>query len=235
MEHLSYIFEPERLYLAWHSPAGDGKRFVVGELFRDQTENYFRYLPAHPDFDEAKRVGFFNYPAFEVDKAGGDSLYKDAVEVFMKRLPPRKRSDFKDYLRQYNLPADFGGSDFALLAYTGAKLASDTFELYPDLSNAQAPIDFVVDVAGVRHYATNMDGIEEGDPLTIEPETENKHDANALRIVHKMRHIGYVGRVYAAGVKSLMDSGDLSASVLKVTASHEKIRILALLKYRKPD
>ncbi|CAD5378999.1 HIRAN domain-containing protein [Pseudomonas sp. OF001] len=232
MESINHIFEPHRLVLAWHSPTGNGTRLVVGELCRGDLETYFRYLPGTTDFEQARKEGFFSFPAFDIQKHGANTIHISALDVFMKRLPPRKRADFKDYLRQYNLPTDFAGSDFALLAYTGAKLASDTFELYPDISKAVAPIDFVIDIAGARHYIEHSSELTEGDQLTLVNDDDNRHDKNAVRILHNGKLIGYIGRVYAAGVREIMRSGNLSASVLKVSSFKEKIRVLALLQYR---
>lgn len=232
MESVNYIFEPERLLLAWHSPTGDGTRRVVGELFRKGSDTYFRYLSGTSDFDSACNDGFSQFPAFDIQKFGSNAVYLSAIDVFIKRLPPRKRADFKDYLQQYNLPASFSSSDFALLAYTGAKLASDTFELYPDLSNAVAPIDVVIDIAGARHYVSDPGSLPEGDAIELKCDDENPHDKNAVQILHNGAPIGYVGRVYAAGVRALMKSGEISASILKVSTFKEKLRVLALLKYR---
>ncbi|MNZ06724.1 hypothetical protein D3C78_234810 [compost metagenome] len=232
MESINYIFEPQRLVLAWHNPTGNGTRLVVGELCRDGQATYFRYLPGTADFAQARNEGFFNFPAFDIQKSGADALHHSALDVFMKRLPPRKRADFKEYLQQYNLPHDFSGSDFALLAYTGAKLASDTFELYPDIRNAKSPIDFVIDIAGVRHYVEHREELPEGDPIQLVIDDDNLHDKNAVRILYNGRLIGYIGRVYAAGVRELMRSGSLSASILKVSSFKDKIRVLALLRYR---
>ena len=165
MSTIENIFEPSRLLLVWHhsQPGAPRHRRVVGELVRQGDDASFRYLKDTEDFQAALEEGFYEFPAFS-DKAGGERQ-SGALDVFMRRLPPRKREDFREYLAQYSLPADFSGSTFSLLGYTGARLASDTFELCPDLSDAEAPLDFVIEASGIQYHTTAENSFFEEDRI----------------------------------------------------------------------
>ena len=69
----------------------------------------------------------------------------------MRRLPPRNREDFGDYLYLHGLAAPFKLSDLALLGYTGARLPSDAFALVPEFPVDAGPCEYVMEVAGTRH------------------------------------------------------------------------------------
>ena len=68
----------------------------------------------------------------------------------MRRLPPRNREDFADYLQVHGLSAPFELSDVALLGYTGARLPSDGFALVPEFPEDIRPCDYVMEVTGAR-------------------------------------------------------------------------------------
>jgi hypothetical protein len=192
----------------------------------------FRYLKGTNDFRLALEEGFHEFPAFadaknEVSKLG-------ALDVFVRRLPPRKREDFQEYLTQYNLPTDFAGSSFALLAYTGARLPSDTFELCPDLSDAKAPLDLVIEIAGLNHHMDNDTSFSENDIVDFDKDPNNEHDPLAVKVLHKGKHVGFINKALAPSFATLMDSGNVSGSVIKFSNNKGKPRLLVLVKYTQP-
>jgi len=73
------------------------------------------------------------------------------LDAFVRRLPPRSRDDFSEYLDRYRLPNNARFSDLALLAYTGGKLPSDGFEFCADLDQARPPFELVIEIAGFRY------------------------------------------------------------------------------------
>jgi hypothetical protein len=101
----------------------------------------------------------------------------------MRRLPPRTRVDFDAHRAQFCLKSGLVMSDFALLAYTEAKLPSEGFSIVNPLTDLCGPCEFLLEVAGYRHYA---DGLKEplsvGQPLQFVAEPSNEWDPNAVRV-----------------------------------------------------
>lgn len=232
MSTIENIFEPTRLLLVWHhsQPGGARPRRVVGELVRQGDDASFRYLKDTADFQAALTEGFYEFPAF-ADKAGQASQ-AGAMDVFMRRLPPRKREDFREYLSQYNLPGDFQGSAFALLGYTGARLASDNFELCPDLTGAVSPLDFVIEATGTQYHVNESDVFAEDDEVFFEADPGNEYDPNAVQIIHKGKLVGFVNKALAPSFNSLLRSGRVEGRVLKFSERKGKARLLILVRYR---
>ncbi|MEX5582718.1 HIRAN domain-containing protein [Pseudomonas lurida] len=230
MNEIEHIFEPSRLLLVWHHANADApkNRRVVGELLRHGDDASFKYLKGTDDFRLALEEGFHEFPAFADAKGEPDKL--GALDVFVRRLPPRRREDFQEYLKQYNLPIDFAGSSFALLAYTGARLPSDTFELCPDLSDAKAPLDLIVEVAGLTHHMGDS-VFSESDRVFFEKDPTNLHDTSAVKVIHNNKHVGYINKALAPSFTNLIDSGDLTGSIIKFTNTKGKPRLLVLVKY----
>jgi hypothetical protein len=118
-----------------------------------------------------------------------------------------------------------------LLAYTGARLPSDTFELCPDLSDASAPLDLVVEIAGLNYHTDGDENIQEGDNIVFEKDPSNEFDPSAVKALHKGKCIGYINKALAPSFSRLIDSGLVSAEALKLIQSKGKSRLLVLVKY----
>jgi len=232
MSTIENIFEPTRLLLVWHhsQPGKARHRRVVGELVRQGDDASFRYLKNTADFEAALSEGFYEFPAF-ADKAG-EATQTGAMDVFMRRLPPRKREDFREYLSQYSLPGDFQGSAFALLGYTGARLASDNFELCPDLTDAVAPLDFVIEATGTNYHVSESDVFAEDEEVFFEADPTNEHDSNAVRIIYNGKLVGYVNKALAPSFKTLLRTGKIEGRIIKFSERKGKARLLILVRYR---
>ncbi|MFC4932806.1 HIRAN domain-containing protein [Massilia sp. GCM10023247] len=209
MNTLQHIYEPSRLLLVWRCAPSRGirSRRLVALIEKDTHggEVCLRYLTETEDYIRAIESGFEGYPAFD--------LYnpvhcKGVIDAFMRRLPPRKRDDFKDYLLRHRLPIDTPIPDLSLLAYTNAKLPSDGFEVYPDLSDACPPFDLIIEVAGFRHQKDiDVNDIYLGDPVDFKAEHENSHDPNAVGIYYSGVRIGFVDRAQAPSFRKWMRQG----------------------------
>jgi hypothetical protein len=213
---LSHIVEPERLLLTWQPVDEQSQhrtRRTVGEVLRGCIDSgmVFKYLSDTPDFKAAQMVGFQGFPAFPL---GGAEVTKGVHETFMRRLPPRKREDFVDFLAQHRLPFPFEYSDMALLGYTGARLPSDGFALVPQFPTDELPCDYLMEVAGLRHvYSGSMADIRNGDVVSFQAEPSNPVDSDALAVLHSGQVIGYVMRTMRSNFHTWLGSGRLSASV----------------------
>ena len=225
MNPLIHIIEPERLLLTWQPSDEQAKsrtRRVVAELLSDAEENtVFRYLVNTPDFAAAKEAGFQGFPAFDVDTV---EFTNSPIETFIRRLPPRNREDFADFLAQHRLPSPFDYSDMALLGYTGAKLPSDGFALVPVFKAEQVPCDYLMEVAGMRHvYKGNVEGdVAFGDLVSFESDQDNPVDQNALLVVCKNQKIGYVNRALLETFHSWLENRQIKATIERINGKPER-------------
>jgi hypothetical protein len=101
--------------------ATDRHRWAVGLLTRTGDDCALRYFYAGPhfeklnlgrSFDDLLRLGYEGYAAFPLRR----ELHSKVLTTFMRRLPPRTRSDFEEYKQRFRLPPTLPLSDFALLA-----------------------------------------------------------------------------------------------------------------------
>lgn len=225
MTPISHLLEPSRLLLVWQRPmidSGRRSRRVVGEVIRkDSGEAVFRYLSDSEDFKSALAEGFQGYPAFRMNRPQHEVNVMDA---FTCRLLSRKRGDFADYLAAHSLPSDFSGSDFSLLAHTGAKLPGDGFEIIPDLAGIAAPYDMIVEAAGTRHQeGVDLVAVSVGDSVSLLPEPTNEFDPAAIEIVHASGgRLGYVPKPYCEMLRPWIDEGRLSASIQKLNGRPDR-------------
>lgn len=224
MTPLQHIVEPERLLLTWQpvdERAPVRTRRVVGEICRESNGQFvFRYLNNTPDFQSAQVAGFQGFPAFSLAQA---ETRQGVIESLMRRLPPRNREDFAEYLAQHRLPHPFPYSDFALLGYTGARLPSDGFALVPVFPGNAVPCDYLMEVAGLRHVIGNdISAIHDGDPVSFESDPDNQVDRDALVVVHQGRRIGYVNRALKESFHHWLDSHRISAVVERQNGKPER-------------
>ena len=225
MNSLIHIIEPERLLLTWQPSDEQAKsrtRRVVAELISDsEGKTIFRYLTNTPDFAKAKEAGFQDFPAFDVDTV---EFTNSPIETFIRRLPPRNREDFTEFLAQHRLPSPFNYSDMALLGYTGAKLPSDGFALVPVFNAEQVPCDYLMEVAGLRHvYKGNIDDdIALGDLVSFESDLDNPVDMNAILVNCKNQKIGYVNRALLETFHSWQENHQVKATIERINGKPER-------------
>lgn len=126
------IVEPTRLFLTWRNALVQPDiRYVIGSIDLDISLNdwVFNYLMDTDDYKHAVSQKFDGYPAFTTLKSRHTG---NIIESFLHRIFPRSGKSYEDYLHKHNLSIDTPLSDISLLAYTGAKLRLDTFELCAD-------------------------------------------------------------------------------------------------------
>lgn len=224
MNILHHIVEPSRLLMTWQPQDEASKsrtRRVIGEVCIEPGGQFvFRYLKGTPDFEEASKAGFKGVPAFRLEDT---EIHQGVIESLLRRLPPRKREDFADFLAQHRLPAPFNYSDFTLLGYTGARLPSDGFALMPDFHEDTVPCDYLMEVAGLRHVlGTDVTGIHVGDAVTFEIDRENPVDQDALLAICQGKKIGYVNRALKASLHRWLQLHHVSATVEKLNGKPER-------------
>lgn len=236
MNYIENIFEPSRLWLIWQLTEGDGSgysrsRRVVAEIVKnDDKDATFRYLVGTPDYEAAVNDGFQGFAAF---KLGSESINQGVIEAFSRRLPPRKREDFIKYLSMHRLPENFKGSDFALLGYTGAKLPSDAFEIITDYSDAQQPLEFVIEVAGFRYQNNvSVDELNVGDDVELIRDIENVYDKNAIAIYFKKKKIGHIPKPLVSKMNFWIENNTVEAKIERLNGKPERPLIYLFVKVR---
>ncbi|HVE43526.1 MAG TPA: hypothetical protein VNC84_00105 [Gammaproteobacteria bacterium] len=191
MRFIEHIIEPTKLLLAWQSSDESHRtRYVVAELNRVGDKIDLTYLIDSEDFRKAQSKGFESYPAFQdVNK-----VHHNVIDTFMRRLPPRTRGDFAQYMEGLRLKPDTKLSNFALLGYSGARLPSDGFSLIHPFNGADGAFELILDAAGFRHIQKNHDGIKIGDEASFAKEFNEATQEESIHILVDGKHIGYVNR-----------------------------------------
>lgn len=230
MRNIINILEPKRLLLTWQPTTG-GKRFIVAQIDRAADETYsFQYLSGTDDFVQAQSKGFVGHPAFSMKS---DTHTVNVLEPFVRRLPPRKRKDFDEYLAQYLLPTPFAGSDFALLGYTGAKSPGDGFCLVPDPSVFESEGEMLMEVAGTRYmHELDLSKVMVGEAVQLIPEPSNEHDPNAIAVVHAQGKLGYINKVLCETLLHKIAKQKVSAFVARKNGTPDRPLVYLLLECR---
>lgn len=222
MNLVKHVLEPKRLLLVWQGPDGSKRtRHSVAELVcQGDGVVRFRYLHGEPDFENACAEGFINYPAFRKIE---QTYELGVVDTFMRRLPPRTRGDYAQYLEQFRLRPDTPISDFALLAYTGAKLPGDGFSILNPLEDIDGPCEVLIEVAGFRHSSSLASSqLRPGDSVSFVHESDNPHDPNAVAVLVRGLRIGYVPRQQARAVRKWFEAGLLHAEIERVNGRPDR-------------
>ncbi len=193
MHFIEHIIEPNKLLLAWQS--SDEKyrtRYIVAELNRAENEKItLTYFVNTEDFRKAQSKGFESYPAFP----DTTKTYDNVLDAFMRRLPPRTRGDFPQYLEGLRLKPVVQLSDFALIGYSGAKLPTDGFSIIHPFNNVKSACELLIEATGFRHIKKNHDiQINIDDPAIFSKEFNETTQEEAVHITANGQHIGYVNR-----------------------------------------
>lgn len=239
---IEHIVEPGKLLLAWQAPdhMSNRRRWAVATvdvasdvwLLRYFSQEEFSAANGGALLSDLLKLGFEGYPAF-ARKTRRFEFDSGVREAFMRRLPPRSRTDFADYVRRFGFKDAENISDAALLAYTEAKLPSDGFSLVGELERSLLVGDLILDVAGTRYQDFgDCCPARPGDLLTLRKEPTNDHDPSAIEIYWQKVKIGYVNRMQAPTVGYWMDHRDIHLIVQRVNGRTGSPKVYALLRVR---
>lgn len=225
---IQHIREPTRLLLTWQASEkrGNRKRFAVGELTQHDGSVALTYYD-RSTVAEALALGYEGYAAFSLKES---FHVKDVLRAFMRRLPPRSRNDFNQYLAGLRLPLHTPISDFALLGYSEAKLPSDGFSLVDPLDSSRPPSEYLWEVAGYRHYQ-GLAPTDIGREVLLEAEPSNIQDPNAVAVKTSDRVIGYINRIQAPVVKRWTADGRASATIEKLNGTLDWPRAFIFVRF----
>ncbi len=241
---LESICEPKLLILAWQAPDHLKERFrwAVGEVKPTSDGFSFRYFApgqefeswnAGRTFDQIVALGYAGYAAFPVKVREHTS---GVLEAFNRRLPPRGRSDFSEYMKHFQLKNYGSLSNFTLLGKTEATLPSDGFSIVDPLDGSASCCDLLLEVAGFRYYANTLgDTITIGTHVEISPEPENKFDSNAVRFSLNGSTMGYINRLQATAFHQWIKNNKISAVVERINGKIERPRVFLFVRVRPSD
>lgn len=237
MNLIQHIIEPNRLLIVWQSPqdgTGSGKRYVIGELKLDQSNNVLlRYFKMSKDFQEALKHEFKGFSIFDTKE---ENHTQNVMEMLNRRIPSRQRTDFPDFLKYYRIAPEIGSqmTDFALLGYTGAKLPGDGFSFVHTFENALAPCEIAIEVAGARHYSKKFENLNElvDTPVVFTAEPDNQEDLNAITITLKdtCKKVGYINRAQTEIFHKWLENNNVNAHIERINGTPERPNILLYVK-----
>ncbi len=236
MCNINKLREPEYLILMWRGPSDDGSNLKVAKLEKKGDNFVFSYLTQTEDFENAQKQGFKHFSGFsDVNK-----IYEtNVIDYFVTRMPPRFRRDFPNYLESLGISRNLDletVSDFALLAYSGAVLATDTFRLINPFNNIQANDNLKLEVVGCRHHPNfdrnnlierlnNKEHIE----VKLIEEPTNKHDKNAVQVFIDNAHVGYINKIQALAIKKSLKEFTIESHLYKANGTEERPRLFICL------
>lgn len=239
---ITRVSEPDHLVLAWQAPDEfkDRTRFAVGELTADKgvvrlryfgDDEEFRRLNPDRTYEQLLSYGYIGYPGFPL----GEGEHRAGVlEAFMRRLPPRSRSDFAEYERHLRLRPGTDLTDFALLGLSEAYLPSDGFSVVDQLDAEVGESQRVIEVAGYRHYAKNpVTPIPVvGNAVAIVPEVGNEHDARAVAVEIEGCKIGNINRLQVEPFRLWAAQGRIEAWVERLNGRPDRPRLFLYVRIR---
>lgn len=234
MRYVTQICEPERLVVTWQSNSVEQRaRLKVAEVHRSLSgEVKFSYLKDTEEFDLACTNGFAGYPAFKLNIP---IHRQNILPILIRRLPPKSRSDYSEYLSKFGLTTSIEISDFGVLGYTEAKLPSDSFNFIHPFDNAISDFEFVTEIAGFRY--NYLEPVIESDLINrrvdIIPDGDNKFDQNAMQVVLHNKRIGYINKVQALAFRSWHDNSRIRAYINSIGGPEERreVQLFVSVKY----
>lgn len=212
---ITHPIQTQHALLTWQTPLGTGgqrRRHAVGELVADNGGARFHYLTDTASFRAAQDEGFEGYPGIALDSAPSN----DALSIFLRRLPNSDRPDYDQFLQTFGLSPDASWTGLSLLAYTGARLASDSFSITETFVGFHRPFRYIFDVAGFRRFMDASSGLQAGDAVSLIHQPDNAHDENAVQVLRESGEcLGYINRLQSKQLLQWQRLGSVNASVFR--------------------
>ena len=227
------IPEPDSLSVCWMVPLQvdnqqSRNRYTIGKLWRHEStsEMVFSYTENHDILEKAINHGFEGYPTFPLIT---DHVYPNAMDVFGRRLPSEARKDYSKILKSYALDPTSDYSRFQLLAATGGRLTTDSYEFVDPLNNIKVGSIRLFDVAGVRRFYEKSKNPTLNETLSFERDPKNKFDEYAVKILNALgEQVGWVNNVQSKAISTFLANGTLDARVFRVNGRQNYPRIFAI-------
>ncbi len=218
---ITRIIEPDRLDLIWKGSVEPFTNYRVGEVLKQSGAYVLRYLTGTSDFRLACEAGFNGYPGFKVSIP---EHKENVLETLKKRVLPRSRDDYQDYLIAHGLSPELELSEFALLGYSGGKLPSDGFVFLHPFNNATGTFSFVTEASGYRYSRQADSSLRVGDKVELIEEPDNPYDPDAIKLCVQGQKIGYINRCQTSLFKKIISKKN-EIIVYKLNGSESRPRL----------
>ena len=167
-----------------------------------------------------------NYPRFAMPTGRFDPYFAGIWPGNLMLKPPEpaktdgrthSQTPSKEFLKRFGLSPEAHFSILSLLAYTGARLSSDSFGISETFDGFDHPFRYVFDIAGYRHYREHVLDLDEREAVFFRPEPSNQDDPNAVELVRQNGgRVGYVNRMQARTVLRWLQHGNIEAWVFRI-------------------
>lgn len=208
--------QTRRALLTWQRPLeqpGSRDRFAVAELSQCEGGVAFSYLDEE-GLAPALESGFCGYPGLALGDAHEAAT---ALDVLARRLPPRNRPDFHEFMETFGLSPQADFSDLSLLAYTGARVTGDSFGVTETFEGFDRPFRYVFDVSGYRHYRDGAPDIAIDEPVIFQHDPTNEYDLHAVEATRNSGvRLGYINRLQTQTVREWLERGSVDARVFRL-------------------
>ena len=212
-----------KLFLSWQAPS-NRKWLPVGLLTFDGS--IFRFTYTQGALIANETFGFMPPRTFPdlFQTYESDELFP----LFANRRISPSRPEFEDFVQWLNIPKD-KDDPLALLARSGGRRATDTFEVFPCPeidSQGQYHIHFFSH--GLRHLpdvSVNRIGkLSEGEKLYLAIDFQNEYDGRALILRTQDNHIvGYCPRYLLDDAYSLLDHSKEQEQMLEIVVERTNL------------
>jgi hypothetical protein len=191
--------KPYVLWLIWQNQE-TRQRYHVGNLFHHLDGKYtysYEFNGKRRTLTEAISNGYKPHLSFRVlDKTYvSDRLFGP----FARRLPDKRRRDFKDILNDCGLTLDY--TDMDLLRATGGRLATDSYEFAAPISLFEGHFYFDFFISGWRYYdgdrIQNQLTVGRNVSFTLEPSNEEDNKAVIVLLDNQGHKLGYIPSFYS--------------------------------------
>lgn len=232
------------LYLGWRSPT-QAKWYPVGRL---TYNGHFEFVYIKGAEIAQKLSNFLpleNFPDLKF-RYESDELFP----MFENRLMPKRRPEYQDYLNELNIPKEHVDDPIYILARSGGRSATDSFELFPtpDIEDNVYHIHFFSH--GLTHLPTTsverINRLSPGDDLVLLHDLQNKYDEKALCLrtddtkkneENDLHLLGYVPTYFVEDIHTLIHTTQIQVKVERVnkTPTPLRFRLLCNLTAECPD
>ena len=204
------------LYVTWRHP--EGRIYPVGLLSRHAPNGLETYRFVYLKVAESL-AGFPLLPGLRTP----DKIYEsgDLFPVFRNRQMPRRRPDYRDYLKKLGLTID--SDPFEVMVRNEGRKLTDRIEVFaPPIRTDEGNLATSFFARGIRHREGASEAIAElhrGDLLVIADDPHNEVNSRAIFInTRDDKPVGWVPDYLVDTVHELRDlSGE---DAISITAEH---------------
>jgi len=229
------------LFLAWQDKARTREWFPVGRLDVQKPQSLYRFRYLQGAERARLKAGFgplVDFPDFH-----GRYEASDLFPLFQNRVLAPGRRDFREYLRQLDLPDQ--ADPIEILSVDGGYRATDSFEVFPKIERREdGAFCCRFFLHGWRHVSKaaqhRFELLKQGDKLYVAIELTNPATQLAVQIQTEDYYmIGWAPRYLVPDlVKAIAKApGDYKAQVIRVNPmpAPSKQRLLVELSGHWPD